>query len=119
MLGLGAERGIGTQLDEAEARRHYKVAAEAGLTNAQARLGLLLLEGVEATERQLLAKMANHGVKQIDTADGKFDPNLHQAIAEVPGEGKPAGAIRESYILERRALGAIQWLDSHGFLPST
>ncbi|HYS47028.1 MAG TPA: nucleotide exchange factor GrpE, partial [Rhizomicrobium sp.] len=23
----------------------------------------------------------------------KFDPNLHQAIAEVPGNGKPAGAI--------------------------
>ena len=52
-----------------------------------------VIEGVEATERQLLAKMANHGVKPIDTADAKFDPNLHQAIAEVPGEGKPPGSI--------------------------
>ena len=52
-----------------------------------------VIEGVEATERQLLAKMATHGVKPIDTADAKFDPNLHQAIAEVAGEGKPAGAI--------------------------
>ena len=26
-------------------------------------------------------------------ADGKFDPNLHQAIAEVPGGGKPPGTI--------------------------
>ena len=26
-------------------------------------------------------------------SDGKFDPNLHQAIAEVPGNGKPAGSI--------------------------
>jgi molecular chaperone GrpE len=32
-------------------------------------------------------------VKQVDTSDGKFDPNLHQAIAEVPGNGKPAGTI--------------------------
>jgi molecular chaperone GrpE len=52
-----------------------------------------VIEGVEATERQLLAKLGTHGVKVIDTSDGKFDPNLHQAIAEVPGEGKPAGSI--------------------------
>ena len=52
-----------------------------------------VIEGVEATDRQLLAALANHGVTQIDTSDGKFDPNLHQAIAEVPGEGKPGGAI--------------------------
>ncbi len=52
-----------------------------------------VIEGVEATERQLLAKLGTHGIKPIDTTDGKFDPNLHQAIAEVPGEGKPAGSI--------------------------
>jgi len=52
-----------------------------------------VIEGVEATDRQLLQVLANHGVKQIDTSDGKFDPNLHQAIAEVPGEGKPGGSI--------------------------
>jgi molecular chaperone GrpE len=52
-----------------------------------------VLEGVEATERQLLATLERHGVKPIDTADAKFDPNLHQAIAEVPGGDKPAGHI--------------------------
>jgi molecular chaperone GrpE len=52
-----------------------------------------VIEGVEATDRQLLQVLGNHGVRQIETADGKFDPNLHQAIAEVPGEGKPAGSI--------------------------
>jgi molecular chaperone GrpE len=52
-----------------------------------------VIEGVEATERQLLSTLENHGVKVIDTTDGKFDPNLHQAIAEVPGNGKPAGSI--------------------------
>ena len=45
LLGVGAERAVGTALDEAEARRHYKIAAEAGLGNAQMRLGLMLLEG--------------------------------------------------------------------------
>ena len=52
-----------------------------------------VLDGVEATERQLLASLERHGVKPIDTADAKFDPNFHQAIAEVPGNGKPGGSI--------------------------
>jgi molecular chaperone GrpE len=52
-----------------------------------------VIDGVEATERQLLNTLESYGVKQIDTTDGKFDPNLHQAIAEVPGEGKPPGSI--------------------------
>jgi molecular chaperone GrpE len=51
-----------------------------------------VLDGVEATDRQLLATLERYGVKQIET-EGKFDPNLHQAIAEVPGGGKPPGAI--------------------------
>jgi molecular chaperone GrpE len=52
-----------------------------------------VIDGVEATERQLLQALERHGVKPIDTADGKFDPNFHQAIAEVPGNGKQAGSI--------------------------
>lgn len=52
-----------------------------------------VIEGVEATERQLLSALESYGIKQIDTGDGKFDPNLHQAIAEVAGEGRPAGSI--------------------------
>jgi len=52
-----------------------------------------VIDGVEATERQLLTTLERYGVTPIDTADGKFDPNLHQAVAEVPGEGRPAGSI--------------------------
>jgi molecular chaperone GrpE len=52
-----------------------------------------VLDGVEATDRQLIATLERHGVKPVSTEDGKFDPNLHQAIAEVPGNGKPAGSI--------------------------
>ncbi len=52
-----------------------------------------VIEGVEVTDRQLMATLERHGIRQIDTSSGKFDPNLHQAIAEVPGRGKPAGSI--------------------------
>lgn len=52
-----------------------------------------VVEGVEATDRQLMAALERYGIKAIDTVDAKFDPNLHQAIAEVPGRGKPPGSI--------------------------
>src|SRR6185437_5404763 len=51
-----------------------------------------VLDGVEATDRQLLQTLERYGMKIVDTS-GKFDPNLHQAIAEVPGNGTPAGNI--------------------------
>jgi molecular chaperone GrpE len=51
-----------------------------------------VLDGVEATDRQLMQTLERYGVKAVETS-GKFDPNLHQAIAEVPGNGKSAGSI--------------------------
>jgi molecular chaperone GrpE len=67
-----------------------------------------VIEGVEATERQLLATLEQHGVKPIDTSDGKFDPNFHQAIAQVAGEGKPPGSIvnvvQTGYVIGDRLL---------------
>jgi molecular chaperone GrpE len=67
-----------------------------------------VIEGVEVTERQLLATLERHGVKPIDTDGAKFDPNLHQAIAEVAGEGKPAGSIvnvvQTGYVIGDRLL---------------
>ena len=52
-----------------------------------------VIDGIEVTERQMLATLERHGVKMIDTSDGKFDPNWHQAIAEVPAPGKAKGTI--------------------------
>jgi molecular chaperone GrpE len=51
-----------------------------------------VLDGVEATDRQLMQTLERYGVKAVDVS-GKFDPNLHQAIAEVPGGGKAPGSI--------------------------
>ncbi len=52
-----------------------------------------VIDGVEATERQLLKTLETYGVKIIETTGVRFDPNFHQAVAEVPGEGKPPGTI--------------------------
>src|SRR5258706_6929062 len=67
-----------------------------------------VLDGVEATDRQLIQTLERYGVKPVDTSEGKFDPNLHQAIAEVPGNGKPAGSIvdvvQQGYTIGERLL---------------
>jgi molecular chaperone GrpE len=53
-----------------------------------------LIEGVAATERALLAAFERHGIKRIEPEIGeRFDPNLHEAMFEVPGTGKPGGSI--------------------------
>jgi molecular chaperone GrpE len=53
-----------------------------------------LIEGVAATERALLAGFERHGIKRIEPEIGeRFDPNLHEAMFEVPGTGKPGGSI--------------------------
>lgn len=53
-----------------------------------------LVEGVEMTERSMLATFERHGIKQVMPQLGdRFDANLHEAMFEVPGTGQPAGAI--------------------------
>jgi molecular chaperone GrpE len=52
-----------------------------------------VLDGVEATERELQAALGRHGVKPIDAAGQRFDPHLHQAIAEVPAQGAEPGTV--------------------------
>ena len=67
-----------------------------------------VIEGIEATERHLQSTLERHGVKMIDTAGARFDPHLHQAIAEVPAEGKPPGSIvnvvQTGYVIADRLL---------------
>src|SRR3984893_2270543 len=62
-----------------------------------------LLDGVELTERELLKVLEKHGVKKFEPLDEKFDPNLHQAMFELPDASRPAGTvarvIQDGYML--------------------
>ncbi|MGZ9105654.1 MAG: nucleotide exchange factor GrpE [Rhodoplanes sp.] len=51
------------------------------------------VEGVELTERELLKVLEKHGVKRFDPLGEKFDPNVHQAMFEVPDPSSPAGTV--------------------------
>ena len=67
-----------------------------------------VIDGVEATERELKAVLTRHGVKAIDAVGARFDPHLHQAIAEVPGNGQEPGTVvnvvQEGYTIGERLL---------------
>jgi molecular chaperone GrpE len=68
-----------------------------------------LLEGVELTERELLKVLEKHGVKKFEPKKGdKFDPNLHQAMYELPDPSQPAGTVAQvvqpGYMIGERML---------------
>jgi molecular chaperone GrpE len=52
-----------------------------------------LVSGVELTERSLIALLEKYNVKIVEPLGQKFDPNLHQAMFEVPGTGKDPGTV--------------------------
>ena len=67
-----------------------------------------MLQGVELVQRDLLETLTKHAVSEIDVAEGMFDPNLHEAMAQVEDPERPAGAIvqvlQKGYVLRDRLL---------------
>ncbi len=67
-----------------------------------------LLDGVELTERELHKVLEKHGVKKLDPQGQKFDPNLHQAMYEVPDASVQAGmvvqVVQAGYMIGERVL---------------
>jgi molecular chaperone GrpE len=62
-----------------------KAAGDAGFT--------ALIEGVEMTERAMLAALERHGVRKLQPEGEKFDPNFHQAMFEVNNPDVPANTV--------------------------
>jgi molecular chaperone GrpE len=54
-------------------------------------------EGIEATQRMFLATLERNGVSRIDAQGAKFDPELHQAMAEAPSPTVPAGHVAQAW----------------------
>src|SRR5690625_3722470 len=55
-----------------------------------------IIQGVDMIYRQLQTALENQGVNEIKTDGEIFDPNLHQAIAQVNEEGFESGQITET-----------------------
>lgn len=67
-----------------------------------------LVDGVEMTEREMLNQLEKHGVKKLDPAGQKFDPNYHQAMFEVPDPSVPTNTVvqvvQSGYVIGERVL---------------
>src|SRR3984957_6072923 len=87
-------------------RRALEAVPAEALANAQAMK--VLVDGVELTERELLKALEKNGVRQFTPHGEKFDPNVHQAMYEVPDPSVPAGSIvqvmQPGYMIGERVL---------------
>jgi len=102
-------------------QRALAAAPEAG-AEVSADTVAALVSGLKITDEELLAVLERHGVKRIDPKGEKFDPNLHQAVAQIPGN-QPAGFVEEvaqsGFMIGDRVLRAAMVLVSSGKAPAT
>lgn len=52
-----------------------------------------LVDGIQMVEKELLTMLSRHGVRKLEPSGEKFDPNLHQAVANVPSADIPRGHV--------------------------
>ncbi len=67
-----------------------------------------IVEGIAMVLEQFKTVLGHHGLKEVNPADGVFDPNFHESIghqpsAEVPAE-KVSQVVRLGFILNGRLL---------------
>ena len=67
-----------------------------------------LVQGVAMVQSQLLDVLRRHGVTRIEAQGQPFDPNLHQAVMQQPGNGVPSGTVLQvlepGYMIHERVL---------------
>jgi molecular chaperone GrpE len=77
-----------------------------------------MLQGVELVRRELLGALAKHGVSPIEAEGEVFDPNLHEALAQMEDERVPAGRVgrvlQKGYRLRDRLLRPARVMVSRG-----
>jgi len=68
-----------------------------------------LLDGIELTEKDLILTLSRHGVKPVAGVGSKFNPNVHQAVAQIPSDedkGNVATVMQTGFTLGDRTLRA-------------
>lgn len=67
-----------------------------------------LIDGIEATERELLKSFQKNGIVKLDPLEEVFDPNFHEVMFEAPMPDKASGTIIQvmepGYVIHERIL---------------
>ncbi len=53
------------------------------------------VEGIALTERDFVSRLQRFGVKKIEPLGKKFDPNLQEALFEIPDESVASGTVMQ------------------------
>lgn len=69
-----------------------------------------LMDGIQLTEKNLLAAFARFQIKPVPGTGEKFDPNVHQAVAQIPNDevekGHVAAVMQQGFTIGERTLRA-------------
>ena len=52
-----------------------------------------MIEGIGVIAADFQSRLTRHGVKKMEPQGQKFDPNMHEALFEIPDESVPAGTV--------------------------
>ena len=66
-----------------------------------------ITNGIELIEKELLSTLEKNSITYVDCLNKKFDPNFHQALAEIESEKEPGTVteeIQKGYMLHDRLL---------------
>ncbi|MCH7488797.1 MAG: nucleotide exchange factor GrpE [Chloroflexi bacterium] len=67
--------------------------------------GLTWIDGIRLIYRKFEAVLQNAGVSEIEADGQQFDPNVHEAISEAPGEeGRIVSVVQSGYKLGDRVI---------------
>ena len=77
-----------------------------------------LIDGVQMVSQQFTDVLGKHGCKSIESIGSQFDPNIHQAIAQMPSADHAAGTVAQEvavgYMLHDRVIRPAQVIVSTG-----
>ena len=83
---------------------------ELGLSSAEGATADSLLEGQQATLRQLLKALEQFGVEAVDPEGEPFDPERHEAVSMQPSDSADADSViavmQKGYLMQGRLLRA-------------
>jgi molecular chaperone GrpE len=56
-----------------------------------------LVSGIKLVHDDVIAALARAGIERFSPEGEQFDPQLHEAVAQIPAEGAPSGTVVEVY----------------------
>ena len=68
------------------------------------------VEGISATEKDIISLLEKHGIQQINPINEKFDPLFHEALFEAQSDDHEPGFVTQvievGYVIDKRLIRA-------------